>query len=462
MPSPNESQCVVGSHDPKQKQNNQMKTTNKDNHRIKRTAPEGDDFAALIGLDWGSQAHALCLYDCATGAHESSALEHSPEAIAHWADALAQRFPRGKIALCLEQAKGPLISALMAYPFLVLYPVNPATAARYRQAFKTSRAKSDPSDAQVCLELLRQHRDKLTPLLPDDPQTRQLGRLLEHRRGAVDLRTLLSNMLRDALKSYYPQALQLAGQDLFAPLACQFLLKWPSLEQLQKARPQSVRQFYYAQRCRRLDLINQRLAAIAQMRPLSSDRALIQPAILQVKMLARQLRQLGLAIKEYDAQIEQLFARHGDAALWQSFPGAGPTLAPRLCCAFGSQRSRYLEAQAIQQYSGIAPVTEKSGKNQHWVHRRYSRPHFVHQSFFEYAGQSALHCAWAKLFLQEQIAKGKSHSSAVRALAFKWQRIMFKCWRDRALYNEATYLAALTQRGSPLVAKLQEPLPKAA
>ena len=90
----------------------------------------------------------------------------------------------------------------MAYPFFVLYPVNPATAARYRQAFKTSRAKSDPSDAQVCLELLLQHRDKLTPWLPDDPPTRELGRLLEHRRGTVDLRTLLTNMLRDALKSY--------------------------------------------------------------------------------------------------------------------------------------------------------------------------------------------------------------------------------------------------------------------
>ena len=77
---------------------------------------------------------------------------------------------------------------------------------------------------------------------------------------------------------------------------------------------------------------------------------------------------------------------------------------------------------AIQQYSGIAPVTEKSGKNQHWVHRRYSRPHFVHQSFFEYASQSALHCPWAKLFLKEQVARGKSHSSAVRALAFKWSR----------------------------------------
>jgi len=439
-----------------------MKTSNKDNHRMKRTQPETEGFAALIGLDWGSQAHALCLYDCTTGQCESSTLEHTPEAIAHWASALAERFPKGKIALCLEQAKGPLISALMAYPFLVLYPVNPATAARYRQAFKTSRAKSDPTDAQVCLELLRQHRDKLTPLLLDDPQTRQLSQLLEHRRGAVDLRTLFSNMLRDALKSYYPQALQLAGQDLFAPLACHFLLKWPSLEQLQKARPESVRKFYYAHRCRRLDLINQRLAAIAQMRALSSERALIEPAILQAKMLARQLLQLGLAIKEYDSQIEQLFARHHDATIWQSFPGAGLTLAPRLACAFGSERARYPDAPAIQQYSGIAPVTEKSGQNQHWVHRRYSRPHFLHQSFFEYASQSALHCPWAKLFLQTQIAKGKSYPSAVRALAFKWQRIMFKCWRERLPYDEVTYLAALAHRGSPLAAKLKEPLPKVA
>jgi hypothetical protein len=101
-----------------------MKSTNHDK-RMKRTPAEAEDFAALIGLDWGSQAHELCLYDCATGAHESSALEHSPEAIAHWATPLAQRFPKRKVALCLEQARGPLISALMAYSFLVLYPVNP-------------------------------------------------------------------------------------------------------------------------------------------------------------------------------------------------------------------------------------------------------------------------------------------------------------------------------------------------
>ena len=125
--------------------------------------------AALIGIDWASQRHALCLYDCASGKKEASTL---------------------------EQTRGPLIYALLEYPFFVLYPVNPATTARYRQAFKTSRAKDDPSDAQICLELLLHHREKLTPWLPEDAQTRELSCLLQHRRTAVDLRTLLSNMLR--------------------------------------------------------------------------------------------------------------------------------------------------------------------------------------------------------------------------------------------------------------------------
>jgi transposase len=190
------------------------------------------------------------------------------------------------------------------------------------------------------------------------------------------------------------------------------------------------------------------------MIPLCRDRALLEPAMVQVRMLARQLLQLGGALKEYHSEIEQLFAQHSDALIWESFPGAGPTLAPRLACAFGTQRSRYQSAVAIQQYSGTAPVTEKSGKNQHWVHRRWARPHFTHQSFFEYASQSVLHCSWAKLYLKEQMARGKAYPTAIRALAFKWQRIMFVCWRDRVPYDETIYRQSLQRRGSHLARKL--------
>ena len=94
---------------PKTKLKQQMKSIHDDT--INRTETEGD-FAALIGLDWGSETHALCLHDCATGQRETSILEHTPEAIARWADALQRRFPDGKIALCLEQAKGPLANPI--------------------------------------------------------------------------------------------------------------------------------------------------------------------------------------------------------------------------------------------------------------------------------------------------------------------------------------------------------------
>src|SRR5438477_4680683 len=172
-------------------------STRKQKQTLMNMSSKSAQFAALIGIDWASQRHALCLYDCATGKRESSILEHTPEAIAQWARGLRERFRGNQIALCLEQSKGPLIYALLEYPFFVLYPINPATAARYRQAFKTSRAKDDPSDAQVCLELVLHHRDKLTPWRPEDENTRALSRLLEARRGTIDLRTLLTNMLRD-------------------------------------------------------------------------------------------------------------------------------------------------------------------------------------------------------------------------------------------------------------------------
>src|SRR5207249_9197097 len=164
---------------PKEEKQTKTQKMNQTKLNRKTIASDGGDFAALIGLDWASKRHALCLYDCATAKRESSTLEHTPEAIAQWAQGLEQRFEGKKIALCLEQAKGALINALLEYPIFVLYPINPATSARYRQAFKTSRAKDDPADAQVCLELLLYHREKLTPWLGNDGTTREISRLLE-------------------------------------------------------------------------------------------------------------------------------------------------------------------------------------------------------------------------------------------------------------------------------------------
>ena len=43
--------------------------------------------------------------------------------------------------------------------------------------------------------------------------------------------------------------------------------------------------------------------------------------------------------------------------------------------------------------------------------------------------------------------------AALRALAFKWIRIAFRCWKDRVPYDDFRYLQSLRQRGSPLAAR---------
>ena len=164
-------------------------------------------------------------------------------------------------------------------------------------------------------------------------------------------------------------------------------------------------------------------------------------------MLVRQIRPLNKAIEEYDQRIADAFKEHPDAFIFKSFPGAGQQQAPRLLTAFGDDRGRYESAVNVSAFIGIAPVIQRSGK-QMWVHWRWHAPKFMRQSMVEFAGSSIVWCAWAKIYYQTQKERGKEHHAAVRALAFKWMRIMFRCWQDRVAYDEQKYLAALERHGS--------------
>src|SRR5438034_3684028 len=161
------------------------------------------EFAAFVGIDWADVKHDVCLQPAAGGRREFSVLAHRPEAIEVWARGLEQRFAGQPIAVCLEISKGPLVYALQKYHFLVLFPVNPATLAKYRQAFTPSRAKDDPTDAELQLELLLRHRDKLHPLTPQSASMRALQQLVEARRRLVGEKVRITNRLTSVLKNYF-------------------------------------------------------------------------------------------------------------------------------------------------------------------------------------------------------------------------------------------------------------------
>jgi hypothetical protein len=215
-----------------------------------------------------------------------------------------------------------------------------------------------------------------------------------------------------------------------------------------------VRKFYYAHNCRQGDLIEKRLEGIRTATALTTDPAIIEPSVLKVQMLARQIEALRPSIDRYEKEIPRRFAGQDDAHLFDSLPGAGEHLAPRLLVAFGTDRDRFDRATEIQQLTGIAPVTERSGKRT-WVHWRWSASTFVRQSFHEFARLSIHHSEWARAYYELQRQRGKGHHAALRALAFKWLRILFRCWKDRIPYDEARYLRALRKRGSPLADRIE-------
>jgi transposase len=410
------------------------------------------EFAAFVGVDWADAKHDICLQAVTGEEREFAVLAHRPAAIDAWASSLQQRFQGRPIAVCLELAKGPLVYALQKHDFLVLFPVHPATLAKYRQTFTPSRAKADPTDAELALELLLRYRAKLKPLTPQSGPMRMLLRLVEQRRRLVGDQNRISNRLADALKQYFPDVLAWFP-DKDTLLFCDFLTRWQTLRQLQRARRTTLLSFFHDHHVRSQARIDERLHAIKSATPLTDDLAVIRPNQFLVLALVEQLRVTLKAIDSFDAEIATVSQTLPDYALFHALPGAGATLAPRLLVAFGEQRERYGSAAEVQRYAGIAPVTESSGKK-HWVHWRLQCPSFLRQTFVEWAGATIPRSFWAAAYYRQQRGKGCSHQTAVRALAFKWIRILYRCWQTRTPYDESTYLNALKRRGSPLLTSI--------
>jgi transposase len=414
------------------------------------------EIAAFIGLDWADQQHVVRLRVAGSATLESQILDQKPDSLRAWIEQLRQRFGGRPVAVALEQSRGSLLYALMNIDFLRLYPINPQNLAKYRQAFYSSGAKDDPQDALLLLELLEKHRDRLRVWVPDEVDTRCLRLLAENRRKLVNQRTALTNQLTGLLKESFPQALAWAGP-LSSLRACDFLETWPSLQALQKTSTSRLRKFYREPIAQEAETIQPRLEQIRQAQPLVSDPAVLAAAELMIPALVKQLRCLIESIQQFDQQLKDRFRQHDDYTLFHSFPGAGPALGPRLLSAFGSDRDRFQCAAEVQNLSGIAPVTERSGKSC-WVHWRLACPKFLRQSFHEFAAQSILFSQWARAFYDQRRARGASYHAAIRTLAYKWIRILFRCWKTRTPYDEQIYLASLRRRGSPLCAALSPQL----
>ena len=247
--------------------------------------------------------------------------------------------------------------------------------AKYRQAFVPSQAKDDPTDAELALELLTRHPERFNPLQPQSANMRRLAYLVEQRRVIVTDRVRFTNRIGNALKQYYPQVLEWFDH-YDTVVFCEFLTRWPTLKQVQRARASTLERFFWQHHVHRPALIESRIHAIKEAKALTNDDVVIDVYALQVLGLVEQIQATLGALKRLDEVIADL-----------------------------------------------ASVTERSGTKS-WVHWRWQCPMFVRQTFVEWAEKTVTRSYWAGLFYRRQRDKGKGHQAAVRALAFKWIRIL--------------------------------------
>lgn len=369
----------------------------------------------FVGIDWADQTHDYCAI-FPDGKVEQGKLRHSIDEIEAWIEKMLKRVEGGAIAIHLEQARGPLFHALIFRENVVLYPVNPKQFARYRESYPGGDGKNDPADAYYLACMLQERISQLTAWQPNDQDTRLLDELSRQRRAIVDSQTKLRQQLVAHLKSCFPLLLELFGKSSQLPLLLTMVKRWPDPRELRRANPKWVRKALEEHSIRNPEQQDNILQKIRSSKLLCQDSAVITATAMTLKLLAQQIEQCIETVKDFDKQIKKILKRHPDGHLFTSLEGAGPTLAARLLCAFGSQKDRWENADQLASLSGIAPVTRQSGK-QRFVHRRFACPKYLRQTFHEFADSSRKWCPWSQARYRQLKADGMKHHAALRKIA---------------------------------------------
>ncbi len=403
--------------------------------------------AAWMGWDWADRHHDIFL-ETAEGQTQRIQLPHDPGRLHGWLKELGQRFGNRKVVLGIEACQSALLPILLQYAFVELYPINPKSLARFREVVRPSGSKSDDLDCRLACQLVKAHRSLLSEFVAEDELTRELGLLVGYRRDLVDQRSALANQLKTSLKAFYPLALEMLQDDTTTLLAADFVLKFPTLRALQQTAQHQLRKFFKGHGCRLTQRLAERLDSVALAVAVTDQAAWNNPHSFMACALADQLKVLIGRIDQIQERICVIAQQHPNYALAQSLPGAAAVLEPRVMAVLGTRVDACPSAQTLAVRDGVAPRRIQSG-NSCLIVRRLAKPQFEHQTWIEYAKSSLLTCGWARAFVEAKIQAGKSYFTAIRALAFKWIRIIHACWENGIVYDETTYLAALKKSGSP-------------
>lgn len=406
----------------------------------------------LAGFDWARDHHDIVVVDRSGTIVADFRIEDTAEG---WRGFRERIKSFAAVGVVIETCQGPAVERLLEMEVTV-FPVNPKNAQRYRERKSSAGVKSDRLDAWSLADALRLDGASWRPLAPEDPAIRELRQLCRDEIALIEQRTALINQLQQALHEYFPAALE-AFDEWTKPWAWAFIERFPTPQALVSAGKKRWRSFLHTHKLYHPDTYERRIACFARATEHCGSAPTTAAKSLLAVSLARMLRTLQEQLKAYRERIVEVFNQHPDHDLFGSLPGIGEKIAPRLMSELGADRSRFDAPEALQCYAGTAPVTWQSGK-MHKVFVRRACNKYLRFAAHWLADLSRQKCAWAQVYYEEK-RKANSHAAALRCLANRWMRILWKMWQDRTTYDPDLHQKNQIKHGSWVLA-LAKPAPQ--
>jgi transposase len=412
-------------------------------------------FASLThlgGFDWAMDEHQFVVID-----RQGSILLNLRFAddAQGWAQLREKLGAYPRLGVAIETSCGPAVERLLDLGLMV-YPINPKAAERFRDRKSPAGSKSDQLDAWCFADALRTDGHGWRELKPLDPLTAEMRMLCRDEIALIEQRSALVLQLKAALHEYYATALEAFG-DWTQLSAWEFVLQFPTPQDLLRAGKRKWEKFLHAHKLYRPQTSPKRLELFARAGEfVNPSQAVTNAKSLLAITLCRQLRTLQTQLDEYRNRIAKLFNDHPDHDCFGSLPGAGAKLAPRLLSELGADRSRFDSHQSLQTYAGTAPVRVQSGKRSIVKFRRACNK-TLRATVHLWADLSRSSCAWAQAYYQQKKDQGMGHAAALRCLGQRWLKILWKMWQTRSRYDEALHLRNQIRHGSWVISLMPAP-----
>jgi len=395
----------------------------------------------FVGLDWASEAHAVCLIDGRGRVRWQTSVAHSAAGLATLVQRLRRWRQRGPLAIAIERPSGLVVDTLVQAGLDVV-PIHPNVVKATRPRYSAAGGKSDPGDAFLLADLLRTDGHRFRPLQPPSDDTRALRTLVRGRDDLVAQRVALANQLRALLERVWPGAAQIFA-DVDSPIALAFLTRYPTAHSAARLAEKRLSHFlvqhaYCGRRAPRELLARLHAAPPSRVADAEAEAAgdLVRSLVAVLTPLVAQIQQLGAAIAA-------ALQHHPDAPVVQSLPRGGTINAAQILAELGDERRRFSSAEHLAAEAGVAPVTHASGKH-HGVAFRWACNKRLRAALTTFANNSRHASAWAATVYQRAVGRGCDHPHAIRILARAWVRILWRCWQNRTPYDLSRHGAAAT------------------